>query len=81
MDACGAGSYFLRTAEAELRTSYSVYDINDIDFIECESEVDAHARSNLASSRTSSPNINKEQKDDKSFPYLANHHARRFSTS
>ncbi len=44
-------------------------EIGDIDFMECESEVDAL----LAESRLIKdiqPKYNKEQKDDKSFPYL-----------
>lgn len=64
-----AGSYFQRTAESELRTSYWISDINDVDFIECESEVDAL----LVESRLIKdiqPRHNKEQKDDKTFPYL-----------
>ncbi len=64
-----AGSYFQRNAESEMRTSYWVNDINDIDFIECESEVDAL----LVESRLIKdiqPRHNKGQKDDKTFPYL-----------
>lgn len=64
-----AGSYFQRTAETELRTSYWINEINDIDFIECDSEVDAL----LVESRLIKdiqPRHNKELKDDKSFPYL-----------
>jgi excinuclease ABC subunit C len=64
-----ASSYFQRTAETELRTSYWINEINDIDFIECDSEVDAL----LVESRLIKdiqPRHNKELKDDKSFPYL-----------
>ena len=64
-----AGSYFQRTAENELRISHWVTEINDIDYIECESEVDAL----LVESRLIKdvqPRHNKDQKDDKSFPYL-----------
>ncbi len=64
-----ASSYFQRTAENEMRTSYWVHEINDIDFLECESEVDAL----LVESRLIKdiqPRHNKELKDDKSFPYL-----------
>ena len=64
-----ASSYFQRTAENEMRTSYWINEINDIDFLECESEVDAL----LVESRLIKdiqPRHNKELKDDKSFPYL-----------
>ena len=64
-----ANSYFQRTAENEIRTSYWIHEINDIDFLECESEVDAL----LVESRLIKdiqPRHNKELKDDKSFPYL-----------
>lgn len=64
-----AGSYFLKAAQQEQRTAVWVHEICDIDFLECESEVDAL----LAESRLIKdvqPKHNKEQKDDKSFPYL-----------
>ncbi|MGN6546143.1 MAG: UvrB/UvrC motif-containing protein [Aureliella sp.] len=64
-----AGSYFLKAAREEARTANWVSEICDIDFLECESEVDAL----LAESRLIKdiqPKHNKEQKDDKSFPYL-----------
>jgi excinuclease ABC subunit C len=64
-----AGSYFTKQALEESRTSHWVSDICDADFIECESEVDAL----LVESRLIKdvqPKYNKEQKDDKSFPYL-----------
>ncbi len=64
-----AGSYFLKAARQEARTAHWVLEIGDIDFMECESEVDAL----LAESRLIKdiqPKYNKEQKDDKSFPYL-----------
>ncbi len=64
-----AGSYFQKTAELEPRISGWIGDIADIDFMECESEVDAL----LVESRLIKdiqPVHNKEQKDDKSFPYL-----------
>lgn len=64
-----AGSYFLKAAQAEQRTSTWVREICDIDFLECESEVDAL----LAESRLIKdvqPKHNKDLKDDKSFPYL-----------
>lgn len=64
-----ASSYFLKAAAEELRTASWVGEICDVDFIECESEVDAL----LAESRLIKdvqPKHNKELKDDKTFPYL-----------
>ena len=67
-----ASSYFLRAAQQEQRTAGWVHEICDIDFLACDSEVDAL----LAESRLIKdvqPKHNKEQKDDKSFPYLMIH--------
>lgn len=64
-----ASSYFLKAAQQEERTATWVHEIHDIDFLECDSEVDAL----LAESRLIKdiqPKHNKEQKDDKTFPYL-----------
>nr|WP_306796813.1 excinuclease ABC subunit UvrC [Rhodopirellula sp. JC740] len=64
-----AGSYFLKAASEDARTADWIGDIADIDFVECESEVDAL----LMESRLIKdiqPKNNKELKDDKSFPYL-----------
>ena len=64
-----ASSYFLKAAAEEKRTANWVGEIRDVDFIECESEVDAL----LAESRLIKdvqPKHNKELKDDKTFPYL-----------
>ncbi len=64
-----AGSYFLKAAEQEQRTARWIHEICDIDFVPCESEVDAL----LTESRLIKdiqPKNNKELKDDKSFPYL-----------
>lgn len=63
-----ASSYFHESAEQEFRTQW-VVEIRDIDFIACESEVDAL----LMESRLIKdvqPKYNKELKDDKTFPYL-----------
>lgn len=63
-----AGSYFLKAAALDKRTSW-VHEIADIDYIECDSEVDAL----LMESRLIKdiqPKHNKELKDDKTFPYL-----------
>ena len=64
-----AGSYFLKTAAEEHRTATWIHEICDIDFVECDSEVDAV----LVESRLIKdiqPKYNKELKDDKTFPYL-----------
>ncbi len=64
-----AGSYFLKAASEEQRTADWIGQIADVDFLECESEVDAL----LVESRLIKdiqPVNNKIQKDDKSFPYL-----------
>ena len=64
-----AGSYFLKAAAEEKRTSWLVKEIYDIDFLPAESEVDAL----LAESRLIKdvqPKFNQERKDDKTFPYL-----------
>jgi len=63
-----ASSYFLKSAAAEARTTW-VSEICDIDFVECESEVDALLmESRLV--KDVQPKYNKELKDDKTFPYL-----------
>lgn len=64
-----AGSYFLKAATSDLRTADWVGEIADIDYLPCDSEVDAL----LAEARLIKdiqPPHNKELKDDKSFPYL-----------
>ena len=64
-----AGSYFLKAAAEDLRTGPWIGEICDADFIECDSEVDAL----LVESRLIKdiqPRHNKEQKDDRTFPYL-----------
>lgn len=64
-----AGSYFLKAAAEEQRTANWIGEIADIDFMGCESEVDAL----LVEARLIKdiqPQHNKIQKDDKSFPYL-----------
>ncbi len=64
-----ASSYFLKAAAEDQRTATWIGEIADIDFIDCESEVDAL----LMESRLIKdiqPKHNKELKDDKSFPYL-----------
>ena len=64
-----AGSYFLKAAAEDDRTANWIGEIADIDYMDCESEVDAL----LVESRLIKdiqPQHNKIQKDDKSFPYL-----------
>ncbi len=64
-----AGSYFLKQAAKDSRTSLWIGEIADIDFIDCESEVEAV----LMESRLIKdiqPKYNRTLKDDKSFPYL-----------
>src|SRR4029079_3344289 len=64
-----AGSYFLKGAQAERRTADWVNEIADVDFVLCDSEVDAL----LMESRLIKdiqPKYNRELKDDKTFPYL-----------
>jgi excinuclease ABC subunit C len=64
-----AGSYFLRAAAEDMRTCELVKEIADIDFIACESEVDALLlESRLV--KDVQPKYNRDLKDDKSFPYL-----------
>ncbi len=64
-----AGSYFLKQAEAEARTAAWVHEICDVDFVACESEVDALLMESRLIKDTQ-PKYNKELKDDKTFPYL-----------
>lgn len=64
-----AGSYFLKGAAEEHRTAFWINEICDIDYVECESEVDAL----LVEARLIKdvqPKHNRELKDDKTFPYL-----------
>ena len=64
-----AGSYFLKAAAEDSRTSSWIGEIADIDHVDCESEVDAL----LMESRLIKdiqPKHNKDLKDDKTFPYL-----------
>ncbi len=64
-----ASSYFLKAAASEARTRDWIHEIADVDFVECESEVDAL----LMESRLIKdvqPKYNRDLKDDKTFPYL-----------
>lgn len=64
-----AGSYFLRAATEDLRTADWIGDIADIDFVGCDSEVDA-LLTEARLVKDIQPKNNRDLKDDKSFPYL-----------
>ena len=64
-----AGSYFLKAAAADIRTSRLVQEVYDIDFMDAESEVDALLME-ARLIKDIQPKYNKELRDDKSFPYL-----------
>ncbi|MBS0208917.1 MAG: excinuclease ABC subunit UvrC [Planctomycetes bacterium] len=67
-----AGSYFLRAAAEDRRTAELVREIADIDFLPCDSEVDALlAEARLV--KDVQPKYNRSLKDGKSFPYLQIH--------
>jgi len=64
-----AGSYFLKAAAEDQRTTRLVREVYDIEYIDAESEVDAL----LMESRLIKdlqPKYNRDLRDDKSFPYL-----------
>lgn len=64
-----AGSYFLKAAATDARTAEWIGEIADIDFVPCDSEVDALLmEARLV--KDVQPKFNKDLKDDKSFPYL-----------
>jgi len=64
-----AGSYFLKAASEDQRTADWVGEIADIDYMLCDSEVDALlTESRLV--KDIQPKHNRDLKDDKSFPYL-----------
>ncbi len=64
-----AGSYFLKAAAQDSRTSQLVLEAYDIDFVETESEVDALLMEARLVKDTQ-PKFNRDLRDDKSFPYL-----------
>ena len=64
-----AGSYFLKAAAEDPRTAEWIHEIADIDFVPCDSEVDA-VLMEARLIKDVQPKFNKELKDDKSFPYL-----------
>lgn len=63
-----ASTYFQQGADADIRLHW-VGEICDIDFVECESEVDALLMESRLIKDTQ-PKYNIELKDDKTFPYL-----------
>jgi excinuclease ABC subunit C len=64
-----AGSYFLKGALAERRTADWVGEIADVEFVECDSDVDALLME-ARLIKDVQPKYNRELKDDKTFPYL-----------
>jgi excinuclease ABC subunit C len=64
-----ASSYFGATARQEARTAVWIDEIADIDYLECESEVDS-ILTEARLIKDIQPRHNKDLKDDKSFPYL-----------
>lgn len=64
-----ATSYFQSTASQESRTATWVHEIADIDYIACDSEVDALLTENRLI-KDIQPKYNRDLKDGKSFPYL-----------
>ena len=63
------GSYFLKAAAEEQRTTRLVREAYDVDFLEAESEVDALLME-ARLIKDIQPKYNRELRDDKSFPYL-----------
>jgi len=63
------GSYFRKTALDDPRTAPMVAEIRDIDYLACESEVDA-ILNEARLIKDIRPKYNRDLKDDKSFPYL-----------
>ncbi|MBA62696.1 MAG: excinuclease ABC subunit C [Planctomycetaceae bacterium] len=64
-----AGSYFSKRSIDDTRISNWLHEIHDIDFMECASEVDA-LLTEARLIKDIQPPYNKEQRDDKSFPYI-----------
>ncbi len=63
------GSYFLKAAAEDQRTTRLVREAYDVDFIESESEVDALLME-ARLIKDIQPKYNRDLRDDKSFPYL-----------
>jgi excinuclease ABC subunit C len=64
-----ASSYFTPAAASDRRTADLVHEIRDVDFIVCDSEVDALLME-ARLIKDIQPQFNQELKDDKTFPYL-----------
>ncbi len=64
-----AGSYFLKAAQADQRTADWIGEVADIDYVACDSEVDA-LLTEARLIKDIQPKNNRDLKDDKSFPYL-----------
>jgi len=64
-----AGNYFLKEAAENPRTRELVKHIVDVEFIPCDTEVDALLKE-ARLIKDIRPRFNKDLKDDKSFPYL-----------
>lgn len=64
-----AGSYFNKQAFEERRTAVWISEVADIDYVDCESEVDALLME-ARLIKDIQPKYNIDLKDDKSFPYL-----------
>ncbi len=64
-----AGSYFHETAKLDRRTADMIPQIADVDFLACDSEVDA-LLTEARLIKDLQPMFNERLKDDKSFPYL-----------
>jgi len=64
-----AGSYFTNRSITDTRIANWLHEIHDIDFMECASEVDA-LLTEARLIKDIQPPHNKEQRDDKSFPYI-----------
>jgi excinuclease ABC subunit C len=64
-----ASSYFLKAAREDARTANWVHEIHDIDYLECDSEVDA-LLTEARLIKDIQPRHNKDLKDGKSFPYI-----------
>ena len=63
------GSYFLKGAAEDPRTSRMVREVFDVDYLDAESEVDA-LLTEARLVKDIQPKYNRELRDDKSFPYI-----------
>ena len=70
------GSYFLKAAAKERRTAELVTQIADLDHVDCPDEVEA-LLTEARLIKDIRPRFNSDLKDDKTFPYLQDHHGGR----